>query len=215
MVKIVCMSDTHGRHHGLIVPDGNILVHCGDFSARGTELELMGFLGWFALLPHPHKVFIAGNHDEALSRGYEYEWLYGPQKVHYLCDSGVEILGLKFWGTPWVPPSAGRFILPVDARREKFALIPGDVDVLITHGPPRGFLDQSRNGMHWGCEVLQESLTGGTLRPKLWMFGHIHGGYGELDVASRTKLVNCAVMPDYGDGEASGNLNGVRVVELD
>jgi len=174
----------------------------------------MGFLGWFARQPHPHKVFIAGNHDEALSPVYEYEWLYGPQGIHYLCDSGVEILGLKFWGTPWVPESARRFILPADARREKFALIPGDVDVLITHGPPREFLDQSRNGVHWGCEVLQESLTSGTLRPKLWMFGHIHGGYGELDHAGRTKLVNCAVMQDYGGGGASGNLNEVRVVDL-
>jgi len=40
-VRIVCLSDTHGRHARLSVPDGDILIHAGDFMAFGAAPKEM------------------------------------------------------------------------------------------------------------------------------------------------------------------------------
>jgi len=31
-MKIVALSDTHGMHHSVEVPDGDVLIHAGDWS---------------------------------------------------------------------------------------------------------------------------------------------------------------------------------------
>jgi hypothetical protein len=62
-LRIVVISDTHSRHRHLVVPAGDILVHAGDLTARGTLEELQAFDQWLGTLPHAHKLVIAGNHD--------------------------------------------------------------------------------------------------------------------------------------------------------
>jgi len=43
-VRIVCISDTHGQHAKLSVPDGDILIHAGDFMAFGdAPKEIIDF----------------------------------------------------------------------------------------------------------------------------------------------------------------------------
>lgn len=55
-------------------------------------------MNWFCDLPYRHKVFVAGNHDMCL---YGAEGIEGlTEDVHYLCNSGVEIDGWRFWGFP-------------------------------------------------------------------------------------------------------------------
>ena len=36
-IRIVCISDTHKKHRQLDVPDGDILIHAGDFSQWGMD----------------------------------------------------------------------------------------------------------------------------------------------------------------------------------
>lgn len=62
-MKIICIGDTHNKHKELIVPIGDVIIHAGDFTESGTRRETLDFLRWFAELPHPHKILIAGNHD--------------------------------------------------------------------------------------------------------------------------------------------------------
>ena len=57
-MKFVAISDTHGKHHLLTLPEGDILVHAGDISSRGTEYEIRMFLDWFAGLDFKYKIFI-------------------------------------------------------------------------------------------------------------------------------------------------------------
>lgn len=38
-VRIVVVSDTHDRHERCYLPEGDILVHCGDFTSKGTTRE--------------------------------------------------------------------------------------------------------------------------------------------------------------------------------
>ena len=86
-----------------------------------------------------------------------------------------EIDGVKFWGSPWQPAFYDwAFNVPRGRQlAEMWALIPDDTDVLITHTPPYGILDQVENGELVGCEDLREALL--RVKPKLHVFGHIHG----------------------------------------
>jgi len=61
------LSDTHDMHEGIRhIPDGDILIHSGDFTQNGTPEAVEKFSHWFASLPHPNKVVVAGNHDITL-----------------------------------------------------------------------------------------------------------------------------------------------------
>jgi 3',5'-cyclic AMP phosphodiesterase CpdA len=63
-VRIICISDTHGQHADLLVPDGEILIHAGDFMTYGrAPREIIDFNTWLSRQSHRHKIVIAGNHD--------------------------------------------------------------------------------------------------------------------------------------------------------
>jgi Icc-related predicted phosphoesterase len=184
MPKIVCLSDTHNCHEQIIVPDGDILIHAGDATIRGTIDEIVFFNEWFANLPHPHKIFVAGNHDWLFETNNRYARTLLDSSIHYLQDSPVEIEGIKFYGSPYQPRFFDwAFNLMRGAElAEKWKLIPEDTDVLITHGPPFGILDEVPRA-YWientGCEELRKRVE--IVRPKLHIFGHIHCTYGATE----------------------------------
>lgn len=175
------------------VPDGDVLIHAGDSTAMGTARELWEFNACLRALPHKYKIVIAGNHD----------WLF--QKVPdlarscldaamYLQDSEVLIEGLRFYGSPWQPEfRQWAFNLPRGAAlQEKWDLIPDGIDVLITHGPPRGILDRVRGGEHLGCEALRSAVS--HKQPRLHVFGHIHDSAGiHKVIGMRTTFVNASI----------------------
>lgn len=191
-MRIVAISDTHGLHDHIAVPDGDVLVHAGDVTRHGELDELPALNDWFASLPHPHKLLIAGNHDwcfEELPEGCRQLLTH----VTYLQDEAVTIAGVTFYGSPWTPwfhswafnLHRGRPI------RQKWLQIPHGTDVLITHGPPLGILDQTLEGKAVGCEYLREIV--GLLTPKLHIFGHIHEGAGIVE-ADGTAFVNASTL---------------------
>ena len=95
-MRIVCISDTHGFHHGLELPEADLIIHAGDISRRGRRNEIMDFLNWYGQLDYQHKVFIAGNHDFFFEKASDSEIAaIIPDNVTYLNDSGVEIEGIK------------------------------------------------------------------------------------------------------------------------
>lgn len=186
MPKIVCISDTHNCNEQIAVPDGDILIHAGDATIRGTEHETERFLAWFSSLPHKHKIFVAGNHDWLYQTNNRFARLFTANfKIRYLQDSWTEVEGLKIYGSPWQPRFFDwAFNLMRGAEiAEKWKLIPDDIDVLITHGPPNGILDEVPK-KYWtentGCEELRKRVEEIARfgRLKLHVFGHIHCGYG-------------------------------------
>jgi predicted phosphohydrolase len=130
-MRLVLISDTHQRHDQLTVPDGDVLVHAGDFSTRGGVEEVARFNAWLGTLKHKHKVVIAGNHDFLFEREPTLARSM-LTNVTYLEDSGVTIEGLRFWGSPWQPRFFDwAFNLERGAPlTEKWNLIPTGVDVL-------------------------------------------------------------------------------------
>lgn len=189
-VRLVLLSDTHGLHDEIDVPAGDVLVHAGDFTIAGTFEEVRRFDRFLARQPHRSKVVIAGNHD----RSFEKE---GPQaralitSALYLEDEAATVAGIRFYGSPWQPWFLSwAFNLPRgEALREKWAKIPDDTDVLITHGPPQGILDRTYSGEAVGCADLLERIE--AVRPALHVFGHIHEGAGILE-AGPTTFVNAS-----------------------
>lgn len=187
-LRLVCLSDTHERHGELVVPDGDVLVHAGDFTGHGRPNKVEAFGRFLATLPHRHKVIVAGNHDFLFEKdpGRARDLL---GDVHYLEDAGITIEGLSFWGSPWQPWFHDwAFNLPRGAAlAEKWALVPAGVHVLVTHGPPMGVMDRvHRGGFHVGCEALTEALE--RIRPRLHVFGHIHEGYGTVREGERLSV---------------------------
>lgn len=184
MPRIVCLSDTHNCHEQIIVPGGDILIHAGDATIRGTIDEIVLFNKWFAALPHRHKIFVAGNHDWLFETNNRYARTLLDASIHYLQDSAVEIENFKIYGSPWQPRFFDwAFNLMRGAElAEKWKMIPENIDVLITHGPPFGILDEVPR-QHWientGCEELRKRIE--AIRPKMHVFGHIHGGYGRAE----------------------------------
>jgi len=176
-VKLVLISDTHTRHEGVDVPPGDVLIHAGDITGSGGLKAVEHFAAWFERQPHPHKVVIAGNHDFCFERTpAEAEALLSF--ATYLRDSETTIDGVRFWGSPWQPWFMDwAFNLQRGAEiRAKWDLIPDGIDVLITHGPPRGHGDLMVSGEHVGCDDLLDALR--RVKPRLHVFGHIHEGYG-------------------------------------
>lgn len=176
-MQIVVISDTHGFHQSVSVPDGDVLVHAGDLTRRGSLQDVETFNRWLGSLPHPYKVVIAGNHDWCFQESPK-EARERMTDCIYLQDESTTIEGVKFYGSPWQPVF---FDWAFNLRRgpqiaQKWDMIPSDTDILITHGPPCGFGDQTRVGVSAGCLDLLAAVR--RVKPICHIFGHIHEGYG-------------------------------------
>lgn len=183
-MRVVCISDTHGKLAALRIPDGDLLVHAGDATKRGTLEELQRFGDELAALRRRFReiVFVPGNHDFICETN--------PQRsaqilsaATVLSDRAWTVAGTRVYGSPWQPWFCDwAFNFPREdggaAARTTWAGIPEDVELLITHGPPRGILDRTARGDAVGCPVLRQRLEElPSLR--LHVFGHIHEAYGE------------------------------------
>jgi Icc-related predicted phosphoesterase len=190
-MRIVTISDTHGYHDKLEVPDGDLLVHAGDMSMRGRLDEVEAFDRWLAQLPHRHKIVIAGNHDFCFEKQPR-EARALLRHAIYLQDEAVEIEGVKIYGSPWQPWFFDwAFNLPRGlALAEKWAQVPDDTQLLITHGPAMGIGDTTYDGRHVGCEDLLRRVR--QVKPRLHVFGHIHEAAGRYDIDG-TIFVNASI----------------------
>jgi len=191
-MRFVVWSDTHMQHKRIPVPDGDVLIHAGDFSGQGSLDDVEYFNEFLGSLPHTYKILIAGNHDWALER----EPLQARSLITnaiYLQDSSIELNGIKIYGSPWQPEFFNwAFNLPRGvALREKWAQIPDDTNILITHGPPHGILDTVRTGFSVGCEELRNAVD--RIRPQFHVFGHIHEAAG-IEMGKHTTFINAAVL---------------------
>ena len=195
---IDCISDLHGHYPQL--EGGDLLIVAGDLTARDTLDEHLDFIKWCAWQSYKKIVYISGNHDNKALREP-----VNNKKIVYLCDSGTEFVlypelemmekgkvyerpKFKIWGSPWTRRFKGMnphcMAFTVDTEEElaeKWALIPDDVDILVTHAPPYDHLDHIRT--KWndreavGSESLYWEITE-RIVPKIHIFGHIHESYG-------------------------------------
>lgn len=194
-MKVVLISDTHLCHlrWPLEIPECDLLIHAGDALNGGSEAELVLFSGWFNSQKAKYKVFVPGNHDRIFEDDPERAVQLLPRDVLCLVGDGYDPGGIKIYGAPWQPEFCEwAFNLPRGAAlAKKWAQIWPGMDILVTHGPPMGILDWSHfSSEHVGCADLRRALV--RVKPKLHVFGHIHGSYGTV-VHDGTLFVNAAI----------------------
>jgi len=196
-MRLVTFADTHG--YDITVPDGDVVVCAGDFCPQGSMIDCIRFINWFNALPHKHKVLISGNHDVWMEKNKEVGVsAIMPPGIHYLLDSGVTIEGYKFWGSPYQPEFCNwAFNLPRGEELKKhWDLISRDTQILITHGPQYGVLDEcpeydSRGVLkRVGCKDLANAIA--EIKPLLHICGHVHYGYGN-DFKNNTHFINASI----------------------
>ena len=231
-VRLVFISDTHAQHRLLgPLPRGDLLVHAGDFTDRRPPRaeEYTDFVDWFSSQPHPHKIMISGNRDNFMDTETStrhdiksgfwmrqvQEYVKGNRRIKYLEDELCEIpveddKAIRIYGSPWTAlygkPGKG-FQVARTELAAKWTGIPGGVDILVTHMPPHGVLDQNTGQVRAGCPALAATVLT-RLRPRIHVFGHIHESAGFkrigetlfINAASKipkSKLLNKPVIVDY------------------
>ena len=205
-MKITFISDTHTKHEEISkdLPGGDLIIHAGDLMNSGYEpIDITRFVNWYSSLltmDYKHRVFIAGNHDRMFEDNPELTKelinAYSGGLI-YLKDQTHVIDGVKIYGSPWQPEFYDwAFNLPRNGweLEQRWKDIPDNTDMLITHGPPYGYLDvPGGKKFQVGCELLRERVD--AIPPKIHVFGHIHGSAGYY-FNGHTHFINASVLDE-------------------
>lgn len=198
-MKVVMISDTHAKHSSLIMPEGNIVIHSGDFSHGINSAN--DFMIWYSELDYEYKILVAGNHDFIVERNNEdFRRMAKELGIIYLEDSGIEINGLNFYGSPWTPTYGSfSYMASEEELLKHFRKIPLNTNVLITHGPQFNVLDLVYGDRRVGSRSLSRVIEG-LKELKLHCFGHIHESSGmQMNDEYRKYIsVNASIVDYYG-----------------
>lgn len=210
-LKILCISDTHGKHKELIIDTKgtDIIIHAGDESNNSSPVfnhkEAIDFFEWYSELDIPYKIFVPGNHSTAFEKGLIKKEEY--PSIIFLVNEGVNIEGINIWGSPHTPTFGVGWAY--NCARHKIAKyweeIPTNTDILVTHGPPYGILDLSlnRNRLYeqTGCKALFNRIK--KLSIKYHIFGHLHTngllynhGTKQIGENLNTIFINASIVDD-------------------
>lgn len=218
-MKIWHISDTHGCHNLLDPPtDADVIICSGDASnykdPYRNEFEMRNFLDWYASLNCKYKIYVAGNHDTSIEKRFILKEDFILKDIIYLEDDFVIIENLKIYGSP-ITPTFGNWSFM--KKREKlfdyWKSIPDDIDVLITHGPPKGILDLSYNKIgeleFCGDGSLRRHIFERLKNLKLNCFGHIHNHEDIINNGIR-KVSNCNIIFSNGSVVTDGKFGKVN-----
>lgn len=220
---IDCISDLHSHYPTL--EGGDILIVAGDLTARHTIKELDEFNEWIREQKYKKKLLVAGNHDTFFEHGvyhpvdvdtYHTKSVFIDPSCDYLFDSGFEFEGLKIWGSPWTPwfhgvhPKCKAFMKKDKQLKKYWDMIPDDIDILITHSPPYGILDQvpTDSKINKGSKSLRNSIE--KIMPEMVLFGHIHEQGGKYVQKEGILYINGSLVD-----ERYRNVNRARRIIFD
>ncbi|KAL4941719.1 Metallo-dependent phosphatase-like protein [Aspergillus oleicola] len=253
--RFVCVSDTHAytpSEAGFKLPKGDVLIHAGDLTNRGTKDELKKTMDWIAAADFEVKIVICGNHDITLdvpfyaarSSNFHRPTPENPSEcLSTITSASPSILFLKHesalvrlqkpggpntifkvFGSPYSRHNGNwAFLYEPDEAEGLWNDIPLDVDVVVTHGPPR--TESICAGK--GCEALKRRL--GLVRPCLAVCGHVHGGRGyervrwgdgetgkaEIEEVEQEHVVQGVLPPQGSKKQSLVDLTGKRAPRLD
>lgn len=196
-MKLTFISDTHDKHNSVKVEPTDFLFHTGDATTKGTLTQVKSFLSWFEKQPAKYKIYVAGNHDWLFQKDPQAAKMLLSEHpdVIYLQDASITLEGLRIYGSPWQP---WFYDWAFNANSDKLFLlwekIPGNTDILLTHGPPHDILDLTKRNDKVGCEILRQNVLN-RVKPRIHAFGHIHESRGTLKVGDTT-FVNSSCLDE-------------------
>ena len=211
MLKIVCISDVHGKWNKLVIPECDILISTGDYSFTGEQHMVRDFHKWLNKQKATHIISVQGNHEKWPEKNFQLAKEIATTacpRVHFMEEGLVEVEGIKIWCsaiTPYFHNWAYNRFRGEDIKKH-WDRIPDDLlnkpDIIATHGPAYGILDgvekynsltQKNELEHVGCEELLKRIQ--EIKPKAHFFGHTHLQYGKIEVGGTT-FFNCANCDD-------------------
>lgn len=208
-MKVLAISDTHGLHNKLEVDSSvDLVIHSGDATNYKdlvlNKYETFSFLNWFNELNVKYKVYVPGNHDTFIESLGNIEMLRQMfPGIKFLIDQRIEVQGVTIFGSPYTP-SFGKwaFMKSNEELVEHWNRIPEGIDILVTHGPPKGILDLSSFNKleNCGCKSLLDKVK--KINPQYHIFGHIHNNFENTNSGTRkhndldTVFINASCVED-------------------
>ena len=195
-MRLVLISDIHDRP--VTVPPGDVLILAGDIFCGDDTTSLRSDLAWIKSLGFKTVLAVLGNHDLVLTHLLKTQpetarGLLASAGVTLLQDTEMVIEGIRFYGVDW----------------RSAAAIPAETDVVISHCPAKGMVDQRHppGSEHLGDGWLAKQIE--VVKPRLVVSGHFHGGYGRAE-RDGTIFVNCSLA-----NEGRELANKPQVVDLE
>jgi Icc-related predicted phosphoesterase len=199
-MKIVAISDVHGKWNKIQVPECDLLISAGDYSFRGERHMIRDFHAWLHKQPATYVISVQGNHELWVQHNFGEATEIAKEacpRVHFIEEGLVDIEGVNVWcsaWTPWFHDWAYNAHRGHEIKRH-WDHIPGHTNILVTHGPPYGVLDivpfaDGTARERVGCHDLLEAVK--RIKPDLHVFGHIHHSYGEMHVDG-TSFYNASI----------------------
>jgi len=194
-MKIVAFSDLHGQQNRKLTEwfDNNpadLLIFAGDLQANNYDYG-EGFIDWIHKLPYKYKVLLVGNHDGNYLRTQYHAAVL--RDIIFLNNHTAVIDGIAIFGSPYTVKYGNWWFMLEDNELEKiWKTIPNDIDILVTHGPPFGILDCTREGITAGSKTLLKRVNE-LKNLKYHIFGHIHEAYGIKTVNNKT-FINTSLL---------------------
>ena len=199
-MKIWHISDTHGFHNRLVIPEGiDLVIHTGDCSNHKdpyqNEWEVKDFLMWYEQVDIPNKIYIPGNHDTSIERNLVKASDFISRGIHLLNHDWMDVNGIKIFGSPFTPTFGNwAFMKSRETINRVWEQIPEGMDIVAVHGPCKGILDLSRNRQNvlefCGDGALRKHVLD-RIKPKYFLSGHIHNFEDIINTGFR-------YLPDYG-----------------
>ena len=221
-MKIWHISDTHGYHDLLTIPNGiDMVIHSGDCSnprdPYNNEPEVRKFIDWYKDLSIKHKVYVAGNHDTSIEKRLVTKKDFEDNNIIYLENDYTTIEGIKIFGSPHTPTFNNWSFMKDRVKLDRFwrLAIHEPCDIIVVHGPPKGILDKSYDEKNKMEACGDKSLLNIVLemQPAYMLFGHIHNckdiiNAGMLKLSAYdTWFSNGSVLCDGKFGKLTSNGN--------
>ena len=184
VIRIEAFSDTHNNHSVIEIPNCDLLLFVGDCSENGTYSEISDFLNWIKTMPGTQKIIVPGNHDK-----YFEELLKNENQIaitedvmmmsnSYFTYKGLCIGAFSFANRPNHWP-IGKYDSFLSNHTIPALCFDSNIDILLTHFPPKGIRDRIMNNIRsrpGGLQCINEIIH--KTNPKIHIFGHIHDSYG-------------------------------------
>ncbi|KAJ5712899.1 uncharacterized protein N7483_010080 [Penicillium malachiteum] len=188
--RFLVFSDTHGLDS---LPDSvsseyaDVAIHCGDLTTESKLDEYKASIRFLQAVNAPLK-----RSPELVDQVYG---RYGEVRRILNEATGITVLdegtysfrlqngaSLTVYASPYTP-SFGDWGFQY---RPDHGFDIQNVDLVITHGPPKGIMDYTYSGERAGCPYLFEAIA--RARPRMHCFGHIHHGWGAKLVTWRRNV---------------------------
>lgn len=216
--------------------NADVAIHCGDLTSGSKIDEYRASIRLLRAVNAPLKLVIAGNHDFTMDipafqkKVAEAQPPLNPELVKQVYGSygearrvldeatGITFLdegrhsfrlqngaSLAVYASPHTPSLGDWAFQYHPDHGHEFSI--QNVDIAMTHGPPKGIMDYTYSGQRAGCPYLFETIA--RSRPRMHCFGHIHEGWGAKLVTWRKKV---SQKPSHLTDIDNGN--SVRIANL-